>query len=534
MDPAGALGEVAEKLGLVLAAGAAAIALVAPRARLRASAMVTAAAVAAVVLVGHIWHNSQFRAISDRPALFAVLLVLGLLAVTLLAALFVRRPALLALLAVATVPFRVPIAAGGSTANLLVPLYLVVAGGVAAHAWRRLQRSDAAGPGARVRASSLEIALAAFISLYALQSLYSRDFGTALQQMVFFYVPFALLFVLLAEMRWSRTLLAACAAVLVGLALVFSGIGFFEYSHRELLWNPKVISSNQFESYFRVNSVFWDPNVYGRFLAIVMVTVAAAVLWNNRRRVAIAGAAVLAVLWGGLVLTFSQSSFVSLLAGLAVLAAMRWDARRTVATSALAAAAAALLVVGFQGALRLHLGSSSGLNKASSGRVDLIKGGLELFGNRPLWGYGSGAFARSYRLERKGNQRQAVSASHTLPITVAAEQGVLGLFFYACVLAASIMTLLGRVAAPRAPPWADGRDGAQAASEAAEYRAARAALTAAFATLVVHTMMYAAFLEDPLTWVILGVGLAVAPHAARLPSAPALRAPASRPAPTTA
>ena len=50
-----------------------------------------------------------------------------------------------------------------------------------------------------------------------------------------------------------------------------SAIGFVEYAKRELLLNPKVISSNQFESYFRVNSLFFDPNIYGRFLAIVML-----------------------------------------------------------------------------------------------------------------------------------------------------------------------------------------------------------------------------------------------------------------------
>ena len=40
------------------------------------------------------------------------------------------------------------------------------------------------------------------------------------------------------------------------------------------------------------------------------------------------------MLWGGLVLTFSQSSFAALLAGLAVLAALRWDVRRAVVAAA--------------------------------------------------------------------------------------------------------------------------------------------------------------------------------------------------------
>ena len=43
------------------------------------------------------------------------------------------RPSLLAPLAVLTLPFRIPIQAGGNTSNLLVPLYLVVA--VASLAW---------------------------------------------------------------------------------------------------------------------------------------------------------------------------------------------------------------------------------------------------------------------------------------------------------------------------------------------------------------------------------------------------------------
>jgi O-antigen ligase len=352
----------------------------------------------------------------------------------------------------------------------------------------------------------LPAVLAIFIVLYALQSLYSRDFDTALEQLVFFLIPFALLFRLLLDRQWSWRLLAVCAGVAVSLALIFVGIGFWEYHRRELLWNPKVIAANQFESYFRVNSVFWDPNIYGRFLALVMLAVSAVMLWNRRTRLALWAAALLAVLWGGLVLTFSQSSFAALLAGLAVLAALRWDARRTIAVAVFALAAAGLFALAFQSTLKIHLGSNSGLNNVSSGRADLIKGGAELFANRPLFGYGSGSFGRAYRQERKGNQQQAVSASHTLPVTVAAEQGIVGLVVYVWVLVAAFATLFGDGAAARAPPDVDG-------GSRSPYLPARAALAAMFCALVVHTMGYAAFLEDPFTWVVLAVGLAIAPCA---------------------
>ena len=155
------------------------------------------------------------------------------------------------------------------------------------------------------------------------------------------------------------------------MAILFSMIGFWEYERRELFWNPKVIRSNQFESYFRVNSVFWDPNVFGRFLAIVMVTVAGVMLWCRRGRDVLLLAVALGVLWGGLVLTFSQSSIASLLVGLAVLAALRWNPRRALAVSAVGVCLAAVFVLVFQDALNVRLGSSSGLNKATSGRSDL-------------------------------------------------------------------------------------------------------------------------------------------------------------------
>jgi hypothetical protein len=48
----------------------------------------------------------------------------------------------------------------------------------------------------------------------------------------------------------------------------------------------------------------------------------------------------------------------------------------------------------------------------------------------------------------------------------------------------------------------------------------RAAIGAAFLALVFHTLLYADFLEDPVTWTLLGIGAALS-HAARSELAPA-------------
>ena len=400
-----------------------------------------------------------------------------------------RRPELLALAAAATLPFRIPIESGGETANLLVPLYLVIAAGALAYALPRLRAPrglDDPGPAETEHERSLlEWLLAGAVVLFAVQAAYSSDFDEALGQIIFFYVPFALLYALLVRIRWTTQLAARCLVVLLVLATALVAVGFVEYGKRELLLNPKVISSNQLETYFRVNSLFFDPNIYGRFLATVMLGLVAILLWCRRPALVAGCAAALTLLWAGLVLTLSQSSFTALLAGLLVLGGLRWGTRRALALVGAFAAAGALAVVAAPGAVGLD-GSA---DNVSSGRWSLVKGGVELAAERPLQGWGSASFKTEYRRQEKASSERASAASHTIPITVAAEQGVGGLVVYLALIGTALATLLRN----------------------ARRSIARAAVAAAFAALVVHTLLYAAFLEDPLAWALLAVGSALAP-----------------------
>jgi O-antigen ligase len=474
---------------LILAALAAAACLVGPSPRLRAGAMLAALGLTAAILLSSVWDREQLDPLRDRPAVAAVAALAGLAATGALGALLARRPLLLPVLAVAAIPFRVPIASGGTTANLLVPLYLVVGAGALAYAVPRLLGRAGSEDGEEDRRpGALEWLLAATVVLYAAQATYSSDFDKALENVAFFYVPFTVLFGLLARVRWDARLALRCLGVLVALAVAFAAIGWVEYATRHVLLNPKVVASNQFESYFRVNSLFFDPNIYGRFLAVVMLGVTAVLLWARRTRDAWLAGAVLAFLWSGLLLSLSQSSFAALLLGLAVLAGLRWSPRGALGATAAAVAVGAAVVLAAPGAINLELGDSGSLDSATSGRVELVEGGLRLFGDRPLEGGGSGSFSREYRRAEDASGEQAVSASHTIPITVAAEQGAGGLLLYLALLVAAFRRLF---AGARAAP-------------------ARAAVAAAFAGLVLHTKVYAAFLEDPLAWALLGAGTALA------------------------
>ena len=484
-----ALGTGLTKAGAIVAALLVAAALLAPSARGRALAMAGALGLAPVLLAARIWSAPELQAALERPAPVVVLAGLALAAVAALAAFLVRRPSALPVVALAVMPFRVPVGFGGVTASLLVPLYVVIAAGGLAYLAPRLRRPPE--PRER-RPGALEWALLGFVVLYAAQATYSSDFYRALEQLVFFYVPFAVLFALLAQIEWTPRLVRACLGVLVALGLVFCAVGFVQYATGAVLVNPKVMASNEYTSYFRANSLFFDPNIYGRFLVVVILAVGAVIAWSRHRRELAACAAVVGVLWLGLLSTLSQSSLGALLVGLALLVALRGYAKLVAIVAGAVVTAGALLVLAAPGALGLRPDDPRALRKATSGRSDLLRGGAELWAARPLAGWGSGAFPREYHRQGKGPTERAVSASHTTPLTVAVEQGAIGLAAYIALLVAAFRLLLRRA-----------RDSLPLA-----------ALAAAFAALVFHTLVYAAFLEEPMVWALLGaaVGVRAAPQ----------------------
>jgi putative inorganic carbon (hco3(-)) transporter len=472
--------------------------------RARAVAMLGALVLAPVLLLSDIWSSPSLHIVHRHPLEAVVGAVVVVVAVVAAAAVITRRPWLVAPLAVFALPFRVPVSTGGSTANggtanLLVPLYFVIAAAALAWIYAALRPRpgqapddpappDAPGgtPPTRSAVSLIDWVvrlLALYVVFYGIQASYSPKFEQALQNMVFFYVPFALLLCLLRGLDWDRRLVRDCLRVTVALAIVFSLIGFVEYATKTIILSSKLVIANDLHTYFTVNSVFLDPDIFGRYLALALILLAVALIYAFPQRVQVTVSVVLAILWACLVLTLSRSSLAALLVGLAVLAALRWKPGRALVVAVVVIALGALAVAVSPNTFGLN----QGINGASSGRGGLVSGGLSLFGDRPVWGYGSGSFVTEYRRHNRLTAT-SLSASHTIPITVAAEQGLIGELAYLAFVITAILALVRR---SRGDP-------------------VRSAIAAAFVALVFHTLLYADFLEDPTSWVLLGIGLALA------------------------
>ena len=418
-----------------------------------------------------------------RPALATAGIVAGLIGLAVAAWLLDRWPWLLLVAAVAAAPARVPFHAGGQEANLLVPMYGVIAAAAVVAGWRMLR-----GAPDPVRLGWVGWAAAALILFSALSMLWTVDRHEGAVEMLFFYLPFGFLLARLGGLTPGTRDLKLALGVQVALALLFAGVAFFQEATHHLFWNPKVIVANEYAAFFRVNSLFWDASIYGRFLALTLVLLAGVCAF---KRMAWQVLAVMAVLFVGLYFAYSQSSLLALAAGCLVLGTGIWSRRVTIGL------VAAALVVGLAGlALALH-GNST--NSVSSDRSTLLSDGARIVRHHPVAGAGIGGFARAALAGSKHPNRVAGAASHTTPMTVIAEVGPIGLLLYIALLAAVVTAALRGPGPP----------------------AVRLTLASAFAALFAASLFYNAFFEDPACWILMALIATLPAQTVPLREAPA-------------
>lgn len=422
------------------------------------------------------------------PTRLAAAAVAGLVVAVVGAVALVRWPYLLAFATLACLPVRIPVDVGDEEANLLLPLYAVVAALALALAWQ-LVRGDRRSRELR----QLALPLAAFVAWTAVTVLWTPDVRKGLIFVGAFVLPFGLLAIGFARLPWRGRWLTWLWGGLVATALAYALVGGYQWATREVFWNPSVIVFNAYAPFFRVNSVFWDPSVYGRYLAVAILATLAGIVLGGVRGWRLAGLyAVTAATWLGLLISFSQSSFVALAVGIVVAAAVAWGRRAVLSLVALALVAAAVTLALPSIREEIVDKSRSGLNKVTSGRSNLVAQGLRITADHPVVGVGVGGFNREYarRLGIQGRDPKR-TASHTTPVTVAAEEGVVGLALFGWLVVAALWAAL----------WRLGRGFTSRVS---------LALGVSLVAIFVHSLAYNAFFEDPMTWALLGlVGLAV-------------------------
>jgi putative inorganic carbon (hco3(-)) transporter len=466
------LGAVAAGLGL-----AALIAAPQRAARLAGLAVVAGGG---VLLAGYLVPSGSEKLLAAAAVVGVPFAVAGAFALR-------RWPWLLPLAALACVPARIPVDVGDTEVNLLLPLYAVIAGAGAALAWS-LFRGE--GEGRELGLATWP--LAALVGFLGVSLAWSDDPRQGAITLLFFVLPFGILAVCLARLPWRRVPVGYVYGLLAAMAVAFAAIGVFQWATRDVFWNPKVIVGNAYAPFYRVNSVFWDPSIYGRFLVVAILASLVLLLGGTARRIALGSAVLIAFIWLGLLFSFSQSSFAALMAGTLAAAAFVWRWR---AVTAVALAGAVLLSAGMAAPSVRHSifdASEKGLNRATSGRFGLITDGAKIAFDNPVAGVGVGGFKREYA-DRTGlrGEEPKKAASHNTPVTVAAELGFPGLALLVWLLAAGLLTAFRRAGG--------GFEG-------------RAALVfgLCFGAIAVHSLFYDAFFEDPMTWGLLALGALVA------------------------
>ena len=381
----------------------------------------------------------------------AALGVASLLPMAIGAAILVRWPFLVTPLIAVAAPFRPPLSFGSehryyvgvaSSGQLgrLLPLYGVLGAAALALAWQVLR-------GRRTRGVTLLVSIPAivFLGIAALSLLWTDDLHAGEDVLAYFLLPFGLLVALVARAPFPAWLPRVLAVIAVALS-----------------------------------SLFRDPSLYGRHVVIGIVVLLVAVLYGKVNPFLAAG--LIGLMFAGLWFSYSQSSMAALFVVTLALAAFAGGRSLRVV-----AALTAVVVLFGAAAIVLNSARDHSARRFTSDRSRRVELTWKVFESHPIAGVGLGAqpVASQARSKQGGSPTRFVS--HTTPLTVAAELGVIGLAAYLALLVGSgaVIEQVHR----RAPPLGLG-------------------LGAVLLALLVHSVAYSGFFEDPVTWLAIAVAAA--------------------------
>ena len=408
----------------------------------------------------------------------------GLVGMAIAAAIFVRWPVLVTPVVLLAAPFRPPasfgsenryfigVASSGQLGRLL-PLYGVLGAAALALAWHALR-----GREIRPVPFIVSVPASAFLAIAALSLLWTDDLHAGENVLAYFLLPFGVLVGVVARAPYPPWMTRVLTVIAVALATLFAVVGIVQATTEELwFFSPSVEVGNAYSSFFRVTSLFRDPSLYARHVVLGIAILVVAVLY--RKLNPLLALPLVGVLFAGVWFSYSQSSMAALFVvtfALAVVAGTR-------SLRLVAAVTALVVLIGAAGVVLVAIEDQSARRFTSdrSRRVELT---YKVVRDHPVEGVGLGSqpIASQTRSEQGGSPTRFVS--HTTPLTVAAELGVIGFAAYLALLvgAAWLIERVRRID----PPLGLG-------------------LGAVLLTLFVHSLAYSGFFEDPITWLAIAV-----------------------------
>jgi len=303
----------------------------------------------------------------------------------------------------------------------------------------------------------------------------SRTIVEGLRLLVFIALYFS---VILLARRKLNPLIPFQVVHLVGLGL--APITIYEKITGKLIW----MDVNALGNYFRVNATFVDPNIFARYLVLAIAANLVLQYVTNsvmQRRLYLGS---LLILLAQLVITMSRGGLLTLAVVMLFLLIML-RSREIILPMGIIGGVGIGSVLLNPSMLQRFLKIQQDLTSIGSERLYLIKVGLRMFQDYPLWGVGLGAFQTTF-LTRYIDYKtvgDGVTLSHNSLITVMAELGCLGLISF-CLFFLSLILMLFKLA------------------KAVRYTFILGiGYFSWILTIFTSSLLEARFLEDPLLWV---------------------------------
>ena len=493
-----------------LAAAVGVVGLLAPLPLMRSEAQraaATAVTLAAwALLLGSLIPGADARNAFDRftsptgVVAGAVAVVVAVVVVVVGVRLILARPIIWFVLLGLAMPIRIPVTIGKTDGNLLVPLYAVILLGLAAWVWGRIRGriTERAGEGPPV----LTWPLAAFVGFLLVSTLWSADSAEAAKKAVFFYIPFTLLYAL--TVAWwprARALRRPGRDHARGRDLRRARRALAVREPRHLV-EPDAPAGERLQPLLPGQRDLLRPQHPG-----ALPGGGAARLRRPGVGAHAPGRAGAAGRERGRDGRGADGDLLALEradadGGARDSSATRaLGARRALVSGAVLLVLAGGLAIATSGNVRHALTDSHRLERVSEGRFNLMKGGLTIWREQPVAGAGLGGFQTRFEqtLTPVEQRRVRVVISHNSPITVLSEGGVIGFALF--------LALLG------GGGWAVVRD----SRDQGQVGWARWTLGAILVGILVHSLLYAAFFEDPFVWVATGAAVALALSVPRAP-----------------